>query len=124
MTIPEIVHAYPTLTEEAVRGTLAELAKSKELAASREPSSMRTSRRVIGSLRLKGLENSRLYREIASQYDLFFTKDREFADRIGRLAAPAPVSVVLTTIAQRPEAEFVAEFMSTPRPVREWPGPG
>jgi len=34
MTIPEIVRAYPTLTEEAVRGALAELAQSKELAAS------------------------------------------------------------------------------------------
>ena len=34
MTIPEIVHAYPTLTEEAVRGALEELAHSKELAAS------------------------------------------------------------------------------------------
>jgi len=34
MTIPEIVHAYPTLTEEAVRGALEELAQSKELAPS------------------------------------------------------------------------------------------
>ena len=34
MTIPEIVRAYPTLTEEAVRGALEELAHSKELAAS------------------------------------------------------------------------------------------
>lgn len=34
MTIAEIVRAYPTLTEEAVRGALEELARSKELAAS------------------------------------------------------------------------------------------
>jgi uncharacterized protein (DUF433 family) len=27
MTIPEIVDAYPSLTEESVRGTLAELAR-------------------------------------------------------------------------------------------------
>ena len=33
MTIPGIVRAYPTLTEEAVRGALEELAHSKELAA-------------------------------------------------------------------------------------------
>jgi uncharacterized protein (DUF433 family) len=33
MTIHEIVCAYPTLTEEAVRGALAELAQSKELSA-------------------------------------------------------------------------------------------
>jgi len=34
MTIPEIVRAYPTLTDESVRGALTELAHSKELAAS------------------------------------------------------------------------------------------
>jgi len=34
MTIPEIVHAYPTLTEDAVRGALGELARSKELTPS------------------------------------------------------------------------------------------
>ena len=39
----------------------------------------------VGSLGLKGLENGRLYREIASNYDLFFTKDREFAARVGTL---------------------------------------
>jgi uncharacterized protein (DUF433 family) len=34
MTSPEIVRAYPTLTEEAVRGALEELARSKELTPS------------------------------------------------------------------------------------------
>ena len=33
MTIRDIVDAYPTLTEEAVRGALKELSQSKELAA-------------------------------------------------------------------------------------------
>jgi uncharacterized protein (DUF433 family) len=33
MTIADIVSAYPTLTDEAVRGALEELARSKELAA-------------------------------------------------------------------------------------------
>ena len=31
MSIPEIVDAYPSLTEESVRGALAELARQKEL---------------------------------------------------------------------------------------------
>ena len=31
---PRVVHAYPTLTEQAVRGALEELAQSKELTAS------------------------------------------------------------------------------------------
>jgi uncharacterized protein (DUF433 family) len=33
MTIGEIVRAYPTLTEEAVKGALEELAQSKDLTA-------------------------------------------------------------------------------------------
>jgi uncharacterized protein (DUF433 family) len=35
MTIPEIARAYPTLSEEAVRGALEELAQSQELGPSR-----------------------------------------------------------------------------------------
>ncbi len=83
----------------------------------------------VSSLRLKGLDNGRLYREVALDYDLFFTKDRAFAVRVGTLAAPAPVRVILATIPQQPEAQFVAAFMeefvstdwSTVEPVREWP---
>ena len=57
----------------------------------------------VGSLRLKGLDNGRLYREVAAGYDLFFTKDREFAVRVSTLTAPAPVKVILTVIPQQPE---------------------
>jgi len=83
----------------------------------------------VASLRLKGLDNGRLYREVASAYDLFFTKDREFANRVSALAEPAPVRVILTVIRQQPEAQFVAAFMTrflstdwtTGGSVREWP---
>jgi hypothetical protein len=86
----------------------------------------------VGSLRLKGIDNGRLYREVVSGYDLFFTKDREFAARVERLADTSSVSVVLTLIRQQPEAQFVAVFMaafidtdwSDSAPVREWPGQG
>lgn len=84
----------------------------------------------VGSLRLKGLDNGRLYSEVAAGYDLFFTKDREFAVRVSILTAPVPVKVILTLIPQQPEIEFVAAFMesfrrtdwSTTGPAREWPG--
>ncbi|MFQ5946389.1 MAG: DUF5615 family PIN-like protein [Anaerolineae bacterium] len=83
----------------------------------------------IGSLRLKGLANTRLYREVAQGYDLFFTKDREFAVQVRAIDAPGPVKVVLTTLRQQPEANFVASFMdafaatdwSTVRNGGEWP---
>ena len=83
----------------------------------------------VASLRLKGLDNGRLYREVASAYDLFFTKDREFATRVSTMPKPAPVKVILAVIPQQPEAQFVTVFLesfasadwSTPGPVREWP---
>ena len=86
----------------------------------------------VGSLRLKGLDNGRLYHEVASGYDLFFTKDREFAAQVGTLVESAPVKVILTILRQQPEAQFVAAFMkvfvstdwSTTGPVRAWPSPG
>ncbi len=56
----------------------------------------------VASLRLKDLDNSRLYWEVASAYDLFFTKDREFANRVNTLTEPAPVRVILTAEASRP----------------------
>ena len=85
----------------------------------------------VGSLGLKGLANGPLYREIAVDYDLFFTKDREFAARVQGLEEPARVKVVLTVIRQQLEAQFVAEFLkvfastdwSSPTTVLEWPLP-
>jgi hypothetical protein len=90
---------------------------------------LRHSADSVGSLGLKGLANGRLYREVASGYDLFFTKDREFAARVEALTDPARVSVVLTVIPQQSEIQFVAVFLrafastdwSSPVPVREWP---
>ena len=65
----------------------------------------------VGSLRMKGLDNSRLYNEVARAYDVLFTKDRTFARRLRLLDTPGPVRVALTTLRQQPEPDFVAAFM-------------
>ena len=85
----------------------------------------------VGSLKLKGLDNGRLYREIAVAYDLFFTKDREFADQVGVHRTTAPVKIVVTVIRQQPAPSFVRAFLEafastewTAVPVvSEWPMP-
>ena len=89
------------------------------------PEGLRWSLRLLGhavdsvrSLQLKGLENSRLYQEVARGYDLFFTKDREFASQVRRRDPPA-AKVILTTIPQQPEPAFIAAFMAAFR-VTEW----
>ena len=83
----------------------------------------------VGSLGLKGVENGRLFREAASRYDVFFTKDRAFAAWVETLPERARVRVILTVVRQQPEAQFVAAFLeafastdwTTSAPVREWP---
>src|SRR2546430_16654655 len=77
----------------------------------------------VGSLRLKGLDNGRLYREVASGYDLFFTKDRQFVAQLDIVTEPGPVKAVLTVIRQQPQARFVAAFMEA-FPETDWPGFG
>lgn len=75
----------------------------------------------MGSLKLKGLDNGRLYREVAARYDLFFTKDRDFADRTKTLVDPVPVKVILTVIRQMPQPRFVAAFV-TAFTTTDWSG--
>lgn len=89
------------------------------------PEGLRSSLSLLGhtvdsvtSLQLKGLENSRLYQEVARGYDLFFTKDREFAARVRRRDPPA-TKVILTTIPQQPEPEFITAFMAAFR-LTDW----
>jgi hypothetical protein len=72
----------------------------------------------VASLQLKGLENNRLYREVARGSDLLFTKDREFAAWVRR-QDPVSVKVILTTISQQPEPAFIAAFMAAFRET-EW----
>jgi uncharacterized protein (DUF433 family) len=79
MTIEEIVKEYPSLTMEAVRGTLEELAHSELLAPSENPSRREhMPESLLGALedlghevdsvnhlKLKGLDNGTLYRQVA-----------------------------------------------------------
>jgi hypothetical protein len=66
----------------------------------------------VGSLKLKGLDNGRLYREVAAAYDLFFTKDQDFAARVRGVSDASAVRVVLTLIRQQPEPQFVGVFIA------------
>ena len=62
----------------------------------------------IASLRLKGLDNGRLYREIAVQYEIFLSKDREFVK-----SAPGGgrVTMVHVVLPQCPALEFTRRFV-------------
>lgn len=67
----------------------------------------------IASLRLKGLSNGDLYRDVAGSYDLCLTKDRGFADAVRAMDQPGGVKVVRVTIPQAPAPQFTRTFLAT-----------
>jgi hypothetical protein len=65
----------------------------------------------IVSLRLQGLDNGRLYREVAQSYDLFFTKDYGFVQTIRSIDSPGAVKVIRVVLPQRPHGGFTDAFL-------------
>lgn len=86
----------------------------------------------VASLRLKGLDNSRLYRDVAWQYDLCFTKDRGFVEAVRAIDQPGTVKVLRVVIPQAPRGQFTAAFVQAFRESdwtryangSDWPQPG
>lgn len=82
------------------------------------PESLRTALAGLGhevdsvaSLRLKGIDNGRLYRDVAQRYDLCFSKDRLFVDSVRAIDRPGAVKVLHVTLAQAPRGLFTAAFV-------------
>jgi hypothetical protein len=48
-------------------------------------------------------------REVASEYDLFFTKDRQFVAQLDAVTEPSSVKVILTIIRQQRMAELARQ---------------
>ena len=49
--------------------------------------------RSVNHLKLKGLDNGTLYRQVAVQYDLCFTRDAGFAHNVRQMRDPSQVKV-------------------------------
>lgn len=73
----------------------------------------------IASLRLRGLDNGRLYRDVAQQYDLCFSKDRLFVQSVRPIDRPGAVRVLHVTIAQSPRGRFTHKFVEAFR-LTDW----
>lgn len=65
----------------------------------------------VNSLRLKGLGNGSLYREVAWSYDLCFTRDAGFARSVQRLRELSPVKLLRVTLPQVRASQFVEDFV-------------
>jgi predicted nuclease of predicted toxin-antitoxin system len=65
----------------------------------------------VNHLKLKGLDNSTLYRQVAANYDLCFTKDAGFARSVRRMQSPSQVKVLRVVVPQQRVELFVPAFV-------------
>jgi predicted nuclease of predicted toxin-antitoxin system len=73
----------------------------------------------VASLRLKGLDNGRLYQDVAQRYDLCFSRDRLFVHSVRAIDRPGAVRVLRVTLAQAPGGRFTRAFVEAFR-VTDW----
>jgi predicted nuclease of predicted toxin-antitoxin system len=66
---------------------------------------------TINSLRLKGLDNGTLYRQVAQNYDMCFTKDTSFAHNVRQMREASATTLLRVSLPQQPAKLFAATFM-------------
>lgn len=64
----------------------------------------------VNTLRLKEMENGKLYREVAQEYDLFFTRDVGFIEAIRRIKTASRCVTLRVTLPQLPTEKFLSLF--------------
>ena len=65
----------------------------------------------VNRLKLKGLDNGTLYRQVAVAYDLCFTRDAGFAHNVRQIRGPSQVKVLRVTVSQQRVESFVPAFI-------------
>lgn len=64
----------------------------------------------VNRLQLKGIDNGTLYRQVAQDYDLCFTRDAGFANNVRQTTLPSRVKVLRVILPQQPAGPFVDAF--------------
>ena len=65
----------------------------------------------INRLLLKGIDNGTLYRRVAQDYDLCFTRDAGFTHNIRQTQTPSKVKVLRVILPQQRPGPFVEAFV-------------
>jgi predicted nuclease of predicted toxin-antitoxin system len=65
----------------------------------------------VNRLKLKGLDNGTLYRQVAVDYDLCFTRDAAFAHNVRHIVNPSQVKVLRVVVPQQRLEAFVPAFV-------------
>lgn len=66
----------------------------------------------VNRLRLKGIDNGTLYRQVAGDYNLCFTRDAGFVHNVRQIQQTSAVRVLRVVIPQSRVAPFVDAFIT------------
>jgi predicted nuclease of predicted toxin-antitoxin system len=66
----------------------------------------------VVTLRMQGLDNGKLYQFAIQNFDLCFTRDFGFANSVRQKPPPEKLKLLHVTLPQKPQDEFVADFIS------------
>jgi predicted nuclease of predicted toxin-antitoxin system len=66
----------------------------------------------VSSLRMDGIDNGRLYELATREYDLCFTRDAEFANRVRESTTATSLKLLRVIIPQTRQEEFVWQFVA------------
>jgi len=66
----------------------------------------------VHTLRMQGVDNGRLYQFACESFDLCFTRDVGFANNVRQGPPPSRMKLLRVTLPQKPQDEFVADFIS------------
>jgi len=65
----------------------------------------------VNRLKLKGLDNGTLYRQVAVDYDRCFTRDAGFVHNVRQMRDPSQVKVLRVVVPQQRIEAFVPAFV-------------
>jgi len=65
----------------------------------------------VNNLKLKGIDNGTLYRQVAVDYELCFTRDAGFAHNVRQMRDPSRVKVLRVILAQQRIEAFIPVFI-------------
>ena len=65
----------------------------------------------VNHLKLKGLDNGTLYRQVAVNYELCFTRDAGFVHNVRQMRDPSQVKVLRVVVPQQRVESFVPAFV-------------
>ena len=65
----------------------------------------------VNHLKLKGLDNGTLYRQVARDYDLCFTRDAGFAHNVRQMRDQLQVKILCVVVPQQRVDLFVPDFI-------------